>query len=341
MTPLTRCPRRHAATPFTLTRPFAMPSQNPFAVSPPSRAPGVPLVPQVPRGDQEAVAGLSEPSADSVVEPPDIPTPLRLWSLAIDPVTMGQAVERIGFWVDSGQRICRFVVTPNVDHVVRLDRQPGLLAAYRQASMTVADGWPLIAVSRIYGRPLPERVAGADLLPAICADAQRRGRPLRLFLLGGKPGVPDRAAARIQTRWPIVRVCGTSSPPVGFEGDAEFNRRLCGQISSAGADILVVGLGFPKQECWLAAHRSELRVPVALGLGGTIDFLAGEQRRAPRRIRNLHLEWLYRLMTNPRRLAGRYLTDALWFPWIAWRDRKRCPTPFPDENSEGSPGSIK
>lgn len=305
---VSRCPRRRITPLFTT-------STDPILSPPPS-------VPLLPKPGSDGRADQEQPSRLVVGQaaPPPIP-PLELWSLAIDPLTMGQAVERVRFWVDRGEPCCRFVVTPNVDHVVQLHRRPELLADYRQASLTLTDGWPLVSVSRLYGRTIPERVAGADLLPALCDDATNEGRPLRLFLLGGKPGVPERAAAAIHARWPGVSVCGTSSPPLGFERDGDFNRRLCRQISSARPDILVVGLGFPKQETWLAAHRAELRAPVALAIGGTIDFLAGEQTRAPRWIRSAHLEWLHRLATNPRRLAGRYLTDALWFPGIAWANR--------------------
>lgn len=240
----------------------------------------------------------------------------------MDPVTMTDAVTRVRGWVESPSDTCQFVVTPNVDHVVQLYRRPELIPLYNGAGLMLADGWPLVTMSRIYGQPLPERVPGSDLLPELCDDFTRRDKPLRLFLLGGKPGVPERAAANIHKRWPQVTVVGSCSPPLGFEHDYKFNLQLCQQINTATPDILVVGLGFPKQELWIDRHRDDLNVSVALAVGGTIDFLAGEQTRAPRWIQSLRLEWLHRLATNPRRLAKRYAMDAIWFPWICamqWR----------------------
>lgn len=249
--------------------------------------------------------------------------PQRLWSIAIDPLTMSEAVARLRLWVLLREPICRFVVTPNVDHVVLLYRKPELQPMYSNASLTLADGWPLVTMSRFYGQALPERVAGSDLLPALCDDFQRRGKPLRLYLVGGRPGVPERAAGNIQLRWPNVEVVGCSSPPFGFERDMCFNRQLCQQINTARADVLVLGLGTPKQELWLNRNRELLTVPVALAVGGTIDFLAGEQKRAPRWMRSLKLEWLHRLACNPRRLAKRYALDAIYFPWICAAEKLR------------------
>ncbi|MCO8120686.1 WecB/TagA/CpsF family glycosyltransferase [Stieleria sp. TO1_6] len=243
---------------------------------------------------------------------------------------MPQAVSRILGWVYDSNACCRIVVTPNVDHVVQLHLRPELKEIYRAADMTLADGWPLVSMSRLFGRPLPERVAGSDLLPELCQACAVSGSPLRLFLLGGMPGVAERAKVAIESKWTNVSVVGHCSPPLGFEGDAAINRSICDQINDAQADLLIVGLGFPKQELWMAAHRSELKVPVALGLGATIDFLAGEQVRAPRWMQRSKLEWLHRLASNPRRLVARYATDAIYFPWICWgqwRDLKRESSP--------------
>lgn len=245
----------------------------------------------------------------------------RLWSIDIDPLTMNEAVSRISGWVDSGARDCKWVVTPNVDHVVQLHRNPVLLPIYRDANLTLADGWPLVTMSRLYSKPLPERVPGSDLLPSVCDEFQSRSTPLRLFLLGGMPGVPERAAENIHQNWSHVRVVGTASPKPGFERDQQFNQELCGQINDSQPDIIVVGLGFPKQERWLATHQSSLDVPVAVGVGATIDFLAGEQTRAPKWIQAIKMEWFFRMITDPRRLAARYAIDAAFFPWICWKHR--------------------
>lgn len=253
----------------------------------------------------------------------DLDRTLRhLWGISIDAITMEGAVDRLSRWIVAAETSCHLVATPNVDHVVQAHRQPELRAIFEASSMTLADGWPLVTMSRLYGPRLPERVPGSDLLPELCerfpeeAQSAEDAKRLRLFLLGGRPGVPERAKATIHTRWPGVEVVGVASPPLGFEDDEETNSELCDQVNASGANVLVVGLGFPKQEKWIVANRRRLNVAAALALGGTIDFLAGEQTRAPRWLQRLRLEWLHRLATNPRRLARRYATDALWFPWI-------------------------
>ncbi len=229
---------------------------------------------------------------------------------------MSQAIQRICSWIEEQQGDCKLVATPNVDHVVQVYRRKELGDIFRASSMNLADGWPLVTMSRLYGPKLPERVPGSDLLPTLCQQMQTNATPLRLFLLGGKPGVPERAAEKIVDSWQNVEVVGYASPEPGFEEDSVYNDALCNKINSSEADVLVVCLGFPKQELWTIAHRAKLEVPVALALGGTIDFLAGEQTRAPKWIQRLRLEWLHRLATNPRRLAKRYATDILFFPWI-------------------------
>ncbi len=216
---------------------------------------------------------------------------------------------------------CRYVVTPNVDHVVKLQSLPAMQAAYQAASLVVADGWPLVAASRWLGQPLPERVAGSDLVPELLtAGNQLPG--FRVFLLGGEPGVGERAADRIASRWPHVSVAGISSPPPGFEEDMAETEQVINTINRTAPHLLVVGLGAPKQEIWLLRHAARIHVPVAIAAGATIDFLAGVQTRAPRWIQRLRLEWLFRLASDPRRLAGRYAQDAIVFPRLVvseWR----------------------
>lgn len=240
----------------------------------------------------------------------------RLWSLDIDAVTMHDATQVIRSWIEHPGPTCKLVATPNVDHVVQVFRRRELSRIFEASSLTIADGWPIVTMSRFYGPKLPERVPGSDLLPRLCEDFSSRDSKLRIFLLGGRAGVPERAAKAISAKWPSAQVVGVASPELGFEADETTNRQLREQINASQADVLVVGLGFPKQEHWILKHKEHLRVPVALALGGTIDFLAGEQRRAPHWIQNLRLEWLHRLATNPRRLAKRYALDAILFPWV-------------------------
>jgi N-acetylglucosaminyldiphosphoundecaprenol N-acetyl-beta-D-mannosaminyltransferase len=179
---------------------------------------------------------------------------------------------------------------------------------------------PIVAAARVLGYALPGRVAGSDLTAAVFQAAESRGG-LRVYLLGAAPGVGARAKASVTARWPMVTVTGTYSPPPGFEDDPQENERVLTQIAEAGADLLVVGLGAPKQELWVDAHRRSLEVAAALCVGATIDFLAGDKKRAPRWMRRTGIEWVHRLASEPRRLLGRYARGAWIFPQLIWRQR--------------------
>jgi N-acetylglucosaminyldiphosphoundecaprenol N-acetyl-beta-D-mannosaminyltransferase len=251
---------------------------------------------------------------------------VALFGIEINALTMRQAVERIYEWVRTPGVGCRYVVTPNIDHVVVLQQHAGLRAAYASASLVLPDGFPVVWASRLVGRPLPELVPGSDLVPAIF-DAAAAHAGLRVFLLGAAPGVADEAAERIGQRWPGVQVVGTYSPPLGFEHDAAENMRIIGRINATEADLLILGLGAPKQELWIAQHAHELEVSGALCVGATIDFLAGEKSRAPAWMRRCRLEWLHRLASEPRRLAGRYARDAWVFPQLVWRQWRQQEDP--------------
>ena len=252
---------------------------------------------------------------------------IKLFGIDFDPIGRTAAVALIGQWLDSEERRCRYVVTPNVNHVVRLDGSPEFQAAYAAASLVVADGWPVVAASRWLGRPLPETVPGSDLVPAILArlSITRAAalQPLRVFLLGAAPGVADRAAHSVEAVNPGVRIVGTCAPPFGFASDAGQCAAIIEQISRSDCELLVIGLGAPLQELWVQRHAAALDVKVALCVGATIDFLAGHKPRAPMWMRQVGLEWLHRAMSEPRRLAGRYLHDGLRFPALVWREWRR------------------
>jgi N-acetylglucosaminyldiphosphoundecaprenol N-acetyl-beta-D-mannosaminyltransferase len=237
--------------------------------------------------------------------------------MALDPVTMEEALARLRSWVEE-RAGCRFVVTPNVDHAVMLQRRADLREAYEAADLVVADGWPVVAAAWLLAGALPERVAGSDLVPRLFEATA--GERLRVFLLGAAPGVAERAAKKIHQRWPHVEVVGTCSPELGFEQDAAENEQIVARVNGSQADVLVVGLGAPKQELWVARHRAVLTAPVALCVGATIDFLAEHRRRAPRWMQRCGLEWFYRLVGEPRRLGGRYARGAVVFPQLVVRE---------------------
>lgn len=236
-----------------------------------------------------------------------------LFGMRIHSVREEQVLGQIENWLAAPFERLHYVVTPNVQHTMVFQENAEFREAYSEASLTIADGWPLVWASLLLGHALPERVAGSDLLPLLF-DRTHHGRTLTVFLLGAAPGVGDQAARVIHERWRSVKVVGTYSPPLGFERDPAENERIIALVNDAEPDLLVVGLGAPKQELWTYRHRSELRAKVALCVGASIDFIAGVKARAPEWMQKNGLEWLHRALTEPRRLGRRYAEHAVLFP---------------------------
>ncbi|MGE3313757.1 MAG: WecB/TagA/CpsF family glycosyltransferase [Planctomycetaceae bacterium] len=251
---------------------------------------------------------------------------VELFGMELNACCMDEAVAEVLRWVRSPENsTCRYVVTPNVNHAVLFQKHAGLCRAYESADLVLADGAPLVFASRLLGKGLPERVAGSDLVPALFSAASPDDK-LRVFLLGGAPGVPAKAAENTEARWPGVEVVGTYSPPFGFENDEAENQEILRRISEVRPDVLVVGFGAPKQELWVHKHREQIDAKAALCVGATIDFLAGNKPRAPKWMRHSGLEWVHRIVTEPRRLIGRYVHDGLHFPHLVWRDWRKTRT---------------
>ncbi len=259
-------------------------------------------------------------------------TKIQLFGMSIDDVTMPVAVDTVWSWAqEKANTSCRYVVTPNVDHVVMYQESEELRAAYHGAGLVLADGAPVVLASKLLRRALPERVAGSDLVPALFdrAESESGSRPLKVFLLGAAPGVGNRAAEQINQRWSNIEVVGTLSPPLGFEKDDCENQKILDAVAEARPDVVLIGLGAPKQELWISRHADQLQAPAALCIGATIDFLAGEKSRSPRWMQQVGLEWLHRLASEPTRLGRRYLRDAWIFPKLVWQEFAARPRRHP------------
>jgi len=217
-----------------------------------------------------------------------------------------------------------YLLTCNVDHVMCLQKDELFRRIYREAHAVVADGMPIVWASVLAGTPLKQRVAGADMLTelGLWLEAKR----YRLFFLGAAEGVAEEAKRRLLERFPALHVVGCHSPPYGFETMEEENEKIVAMIREARPDILLVGLGAPKQEKWIYRHYLKYRVPVSIGVGATFDFLAGRVRRAPVWMRKAGLEWAWRLAQEPRRLWRRYLVRDVGFCRLMlaeWRRAKQ------------------
>jgi len=207
------------------------------------------------------------------------------------------------------------VVTVNLDHLVRMRRDPAYDELVHGADIVVADGMPLVWAARLAGTTLPERVPGSTLCFELAAAAADAG--LSIYLLGGNKGAADRAAERLASRFPGLRIAGWECPPFGFERDVDNTAGVRTAVAEARPDIVLVALGSPKQERLIRDFRAsgDPRLERAwwLGVGISLSFIAGEINRAPPVIQRLGLEWLHRFAQEPRRLARRYLVDGIPF----------------------------
>ncbi len=226
----------------------------------------------------------------------------RLGHVWLDAITFAEALRRIEDLVAERRGGCVF--TPNVDHVVTAEDDPAFRAAYAAATLVVADGKPLVWASRLLGTPLPAKISGADLVwPLMEIAAWRRWR---VYLLGGAPGVADLAAARFRAELG-VDVVGVDAPRIALDAADEEASAAAERAGAASPDLILVALGAPKQELWIHRFLPALGPAVALGVGASLDFVAGTARRAPSWVSRAGLEWAYRLAQEPRRLARRYL----------------------------------
>jgi len=245
---------------------------------------------------------------------------IDLFNINIDPITMRETVSCIFGWIEAAANGCQFVITPNVDHVVQVQTNKALQQAYGNASLVVTDGKPVVWAANLLGKQIPETVPGSDLVPEIFNYAQENQKPIKVFLLGAMPGVAEQAKRNIGQQWPIVKIVGTLSPEFGFDKNEKDSMDICKAVNNSGAEVLVLGLGAPKQELWIDKYGTHISARAALCVGATIDFLANEKPRAPMWMRTYGLEWLHRVLSEPKRLAKRYMVDAIVFPKIIFKE---------------------
>ena len=243
---------------------------------------------------------------------------LKFMNTEVDNLTMEEALEQMDVLIN--ERNNAYVVTPNVDHLIQLERGGELVEAYRQANLILTDGKPLIWISKWYGTPIKEKISGSDLFPKLCAMAAEKG--YKMFFLGAAEGVAAKAAENLKIRYPGLQIVGTYSPPVGFENNPKEIEGIRNMILDTSPDILILALGTPKQELYILHHRESLGVPLSLGLGASLDFEAGNVRRAPKWMADHGLEWLFRITQDPKRLAKRYLVDDMKIFSLALKYRK-------------------
>ncbi len=210
-----------------------------------------------------------------------------------------------------------WIATANLDHMRRLRNSAEFRRVYSATTVVVADGMPLVWASKLQGTPLPERVAGSDLIHSLTAGAAAQQRSV--FFLGGDPGCADAAAEQLTKDHPGLRVAGTYCPSMGFENDPTQMEELRRVVKQSQADIVFVALGSPKQELLISKINSILPQSWWIGVGISFSFVCGAIRRAPPVVQRFGLEWLHRLLQEPRRLGRRYLWHGPpCFCWLAF-----------------------
>lgn len=232
---------------------------------------------------------------------------IKFLNTEIDNLTMDEALGKVDELIKD--RKPSYVVTPNVDHIVKLENDNEFKNVYNEADLILTDGMPLVWISKFKGQEIKEKVSGSDLFPRVCELAAKRG--YKIFLLGAAEGVAEEAAKKLEKKYKGLKIVGTYSPSYGFEQNQNEINHIINTVKNVKPDILAVGLGAPKQEKFIYNFKNKLNVPLSLAIGASIDFEAGNIKRAPEWMQKSGLEWFYRLSKEPKRMFKRYLVDDL------------------------------
>ena len=282
------------------------PGHFPALLHPAALADAERLVEQLADGHQDLRHRPTGPEAVPAVE---------IWGIPLARLSYEQTLDVVDDLIARGDPA--FFITANLHYAMLTARDRRLAEANDRAAFLVADGMPMVWHSRLVRRPLPERVAGADLIYVLCRRAAAQGHTV--FLLGGGPGVAEEAAERLVARYPALKIVGLEAPELD-EMSCQEHQELVDRIRKAGPDLLLVAFGQPKGELWLAANYRKLGVPACVQLGASFDFVAGRVRRAPQWVQRTGAEWLYRIAREPGRMIPRYAADAAFLFRTVARD---------------------
>lgn len=236
---------------------------------------------------------------------------LQLGKIAVDTYDMHEAIFKIVELIQSGKG--GNVFTPNVDHVILAESNTDFADAYTRADVSLADGMPIVWASKVIGPNIPERVSGSDLLVPLLSLCEFAG--FTVFFLGSSEGTAKKAVKKAIDKFPFLSVVGNLSPKVSANPSDEEVKEIMAQVMQDKPDVIIVALGAPKQELFMDKAIAYRGSSVMLGLGASLDFLAGDIMRAPKALQKAGMEWFWRLCQEPKRLGGRYLRDFK-FPFV-------------------------
>jgi len=238
--------------------------------------------------------------------------------LPLDAVNFNDALSWTLNYIQSrGHRPPARISCPNASLIALAGDDPAFARIIATSNLVVADGLPLLWAASLLDTPLPGQIRGVDLMERLCAAGAPGG--MSFYILGGLPGAAEITAHRLMDRYPGLRLVGADCPAPGFDRDPELNRKVRERISAAAPDLLIVALGSPKQEWWIYRNCRDLPVGAIHGVGAAVDTYAGLRERPREWMRNLGLEWLGRLLAEPRRLWRRYFFGNTHFLWIVFR----------------------
>jgi N-acetylglucosaminyldiphosphoundecaprenol N-acetyl-beta-D-mannosaminyltransferase len=280
------------------------------------------MMAQIRELDRRVLVALEEgpEQMEFALPPAGAPRPehVEVWGVPLAVMTLSDVLYHIDQLVARGTP--SYFITANLNYAMLTARHAELQEVNRQAAFIACDGMPIVWWSAFAGRRLPERIAGSELIYALSHWASRKD--YSIFFLGGAPGIAQATADRLSALYPGLRVAGVAAPPYRPLTDAE-EASLVQQIRDSRPTLLYAALGQPKGELWLAHNVERLQVPVSVQLGASFDFVAGNVPRAPRWLQRSGLEWAYRLVQEPQRLASRYTHNALFLMRMIGRDLTR------------------
>ena len=225
----------------------------------------------------------------------------------INNVTMSETLAAIEQMIEAGKK--SYIVAINVDVVMKIENDPYLKRVVDGADMVLVDGKPLVWISKLHGKPLKAKISGSDLVPLLCEVAAKK--KYKIFIIGGKSGIAEQAKERLKQKNSGIQIVGTYAPPLGFEKDEEELDKINRMISDVHPDLLITCFGCPKQEKWIYENIEKYDAKVSICAGATVDFLAGNVKRAPHWMSEHGLEWFYRFLQEPQRMFKRYFIDDI------------------------------
>lgn len=236
----------------------------------------------------------------------------RFAGIEIDNLSLEETLDRIDFLLSNNRLVKQYIFTPNAWHILELQKNKTLQEAYKNAYLLLSDGFSIILASHFLGAPLKERITGIDLFEELLKLAEHKG--YKIYLLGATENVIKQTVSQILKKYNGIKIVGYHH---GYFSD---DNTIVKQINLLSPDILFVGMGFPKQELWIYRNINLLNVKVVVCVGGTFDVISGKFKRAPKWMQKIGLEWLWRLIQEPRRLWKRYLIGNTIFVWLVLKE---------------------